>query len=201
MATYTSHYHLKKPEPTDTTEIIADLNSNYDLIDTNLYGKASTAHASTHITGGTDVIADVVSNGSSGLMKGADKKKLDDATNVNTANTLVLRDANARAQFADPVNDQDAVTKKYIKNFVTATITTTWTGSSPPYTQDISIEGITADHKPVISPVYSDTLETAIAQQTAWNLVDKIVTSSGKITVSCFTEKPITAIPIQIWVV
>lgn len=87
------------------------------------------------------------------------------------------------------------------KLFVTATITTTWTGSSPPYTQDISIEGITADHKPIISPVYSDTLATAIAQQTAWNLIDKIVTAAGKITVSCFTEKPITEIPIQIWVV
>ena len=36
MATYTSHYHLKKPEPTDTTEIITDLNDNYDTIDTAL---------------------------------------------------------------------------------------------------------------------------------------------------------------------
>ena len=63
MATYTSHYHLKKPEPTDTTEIIADLNSNYDLIDTNLHDKASTTHATTHVTGGTDVIANAVAGG------------------------------------------------------------------------------------------------------------------------------------------
>ncbi len=78
MATYTSHYHLKKPEPTDTTEIIADLNSNYDLIDTNLHDKASTTHATTHVTGGTDVIPDAVAGESSGLMSGADKQKLDD---------------------------------------------------------------------------------------------------------------------------
>jgi hypothetical protein len=78
MATYTSHYHLKKPEPTDTTEIIADLNSNYDLIDTNLHDKASTTHATTHVTGGTDVIANAVAGGNSGLMTGADKQNLND---------------------------------------------------------------------------------------------------------------------------
>lgn len=40
MATYTQYYNLKKPESTDTTEIIADLNGNYDDIDTYLYQKA-----------------------------------------------------------------------------------------------------------------------------------------------------------------
>lgn len=34
-------------------------------------------HASTHITGGTDVIADAVAGGASGLMSGSDKTKLD----------------------------------------------------------------------------------------------------------------------------
>ena len=33
MATYTQKYGLKKPEATDTTEIIADLNYNWDLLD------------------------------------------------------------------------------------------------------------------------------------------------------------------------
>lgn len=79
MATYTTHYNLKKPQATDTTEIITDLNANYDTIDTALYGKASTAHASTHITGGTDIIPNAVSGGNSGLMSGADKQNLDDA--------------------------------------------------------------------------------------------------------------------------
>jgi hypothetical protein len=40
VATYTQYYNLKKPESTDTTEIIADLNGNYDDIDTYLYQKA-----------------------------------------------------------------------------------------------------------------------------------------------------------------
>ena len=198
-------------------------------------------HSSTHITGGTDIIPNAVPGGSSGLMTGADKKKLDDATATNIASTLVMRDTNKRAKFADPAENQDAATKKYVddsvsgkankvsspttdnfaslksdgdiqdsgkkasdfaeKNFKTATITTTWSGTSAPYTQDITISGITSDNKPVIAPVYSDTLKTAIAQQEAWNLIDKIVTDEDKITCYCFTDKPEVEIPIQLWVV
>ena len=39
MATYTTHYNLIKPQATDTTEIITDLNSNSDTIDNALYAK------------------------------------------------------------------------------------------------------------------------------------------------------------------
>ena len=43
-----------------------------------------TAHASTHITGGTDIIPNAVASGASGLMSGADKAKLDGvADNAN----------------------------------------------------------------------------------------------------------------------
>ena len=41
MATYTTYYNLKKPQATDTTEIITDLNANYDTIDATLSGKAN----------------------------------------------------------------------------------------------------------------------------------------------------------------
>lgn len=80
----------------------------------------------------------------------------------------------------------------------TATITTTWTGSSAPYTQDITVAGVTANDEPVISPVYSAVNATAILEKIAWNCVGKIVTGANKITVTCFEDKPITAIPIQI---
>ncbi len=40
-------------------------------------GGLPAAHASTHVTGGTDVIPDAVAGGASGLMSGADKQKLD----------------------------------------------------------------------------------------------------------------------------
>ena len=52
---------------------------------------APTAHASTHITGGTDVIPNAVANGNAGLMSGADKAKIDgisqDAVKVVVSDT------------------------------------------------------------------------------------------------------------------
>ena len=80
----------------------------------------------------------------------------------------------------------------------TATITTTWTGASAPYTQTISIAGITANDKPIISPVYSTTLATALLQKEAWNMISKIETGASALYVTCFEEKPTVAIPIQI---
>ena len=63
--------------------ITGTLSSQTDL-NTALNGKASTAHASTHVTGGSDVIANVVAAGNSGLMTGADKTKLDGVSGSNT---------------------------------------------------------------------------------------------------------------------
>ena len=80
----------------------------------------------------------------------------------------------------------------------TATITDTWTGASAPYTQEVTVTGMTADYEPMICPVYSTVNATAILQQNAWNLVSSAVTGTDKITFTCFKQKPITAIPIQI---
>lgn len=80
----------------------------------------------------------------------------------------------------------------------TATITTTWTGISAPYTQTITVTGVTSNDKPIISPVYSGDNATAILQKEAWNMIGKIQTGANSITCTCFEDKPITAIPIQI---
>jgi hypothetical protein len=83
----------------------------------------------------------------------------------------------------------------------TATLTTTWEGTSAPYTQDITVVGITSSDVPIISPVYSTDNATAILQKEAWNLIGKAVTNTDTITFTCFEEKPVTAILIQIKVV
>lgn len=62
----------------------------------------------------TLAVADVVPGGASGLMPGSDKTKLDNATASNTANTLVLRDANSRFQAASPSADLDVANKAYV---------------------------------------------------------------------------------------
>ena len=46
------------------------------------------------------------------------QQKLDDATATDTALTLVIRDANKRAKFADPAENQDAATKKYVDDSI-----------------------------------------------------------------------------------
>lgn len=59
-------------------------------------------------------VADVIAAGASGLMTGADKTKLDNATASNTASTLVLRDSNSRFQAASPSADLDVANKAYV---------------------------------------------------------------------------------------
>ena len=83
----------------------------------------------------------------------------------------------------------------------TATITTNWTGSSAPYTQAVTVSGILTTDCPHIVPVYSSTLSTALEQKEAWSMVSKAETSANTITFTCFEEKPMTAIPIQIEVI
>ena len=85
-----------------------------------------------------------------------------------------------------------------LKGVKTATITTTWTGTAAPYTQVITVSGITAAHTPIIDIVPSTTMATAKTQLKEWAKVNRIVTGAGQITVTCYGSKPTVAIPIQI---
>lgn len=80
-----------------------------------------------------------------------------------------------------------------LKNVRTATITTTWVGSTAPYTQDITLTGITASDTPII-----DIVPTTQEQIDEWSKISKITTGTNKITVTCFEDKPTVFIPIQI---
>jgi len=51
----------------------------------------------------------LATSGVDGFMPGADKTKLDNATSGNTVSTLVIRDANGRAQVSDPSASLDIV--------------------------------------------------------------------------------------------
>ncbi len=59
-------------------------------------------------------IADAVNGGASGLLTGADKQKIDNATAANTGTTLVLRDSSGRFQATAPVADLDVANKSYV---------------------------------------------------------------------------------------
>lgn len=50
--------------------------------------RTPTAHATTHVTGGSDVIANAVAGGASGLLSGADKSKLNSFISVDSYNPV-----------------------------------------------------------------------------------------------------------------
>lgn len=107
---------------------------------------------------------------------------------------------------ATPTTNTQAANKAYVDtkatvHSYTASLSTTWTGTSAPYTQSISISGILSTDKPHITPVYSTTNATAILEKKAWNCISKAETSAGKITFTCFEEKPTQALSLQMEVI
>lgn len=85
--------------------------------------------------------------------------------------------------------------KRYIYNTI---LSTTWSGSTAPYTQTIAISGITTDDTPHITPIYSEDIENEIQ---VWSMVVRAVTSDGSITFYCYGDKPTIAIDLQIEVI
>lgn len=83
----------------------------------------------------------------------------------------------------------------------TATVSTSWTGTSAPFTQSIPVSGITSTDNPIIFPIYNSNNNTAITEQETWLTIGKITTANNSITVTCFEEKPTTALNIQLKVV
>ena len=79
-------------------------------------------------------------------------------------------------------------------------LSTGWTGSGP-YTQTVSVSGVTAADKPIIDVVLSSGTETAIAELEAWGMVSKIETGAGSITATCLEEQPEVDLNLQIKVV
>ena len=95
------------------------------------------------------------------------------------------------------VSVQDGLDSKATVAKFTATITTSWSGGSAPFTQIVSVPGILATDSPVIDVVPSDTFATAQQQLEAWTCIYRIVAGAGQITVYA-DEQTAIAVPIQI---
>lgn len=141
----------------------------------------------------------------SGLMSSGDKTKLNGiATNANnyshptTAGNKHIPAGGATGQILKYGGSSGTAVWANEEDVYSATITTSWTGASAPYTQNVTVTGITANDMPSIVPVYSTDNATAIMQKEAWNMISKAITGTNVITFTCFEEKPITAIPIKI---
>lgn len=81
--------------------------------------------------------------------------------------------------------------------FTVVQVTASGWSSSAPYTQRIAVEGILTTDNPHYSVVYSDDLQTKLAQKEAFAMVDDLDTEDGFVTLTCFEEKPEVSISIQ----
>lgn len=126
-------------------------------------------------------------------IKGNNTAGAANAKDLTVAETKVLLDI-------DDLESQ--ITTKAVKIlFTSVTISTAWAGTVAPYTQDVTVTGMTADDEPHIMPVYSETLATAQAQEDAYSMISKAVSGTNKITFTCHFTKPTTAIPIEVEVI
>ena len=89
----------------------------------------------------------------------------------------------------------------HVKHAVlTATLDTTWSETSPPYTKTVTVNGILASDIPIVDVVMSGTYATDEARIEQWGYVYRITTADNSITVYA-TDKPTVELPIQIKVV
>ena len=75
-----------------------------------------------------------------------------------------------------------------------------WTGSGP-YTQTVSVSGLTATMHPLMDLVQSDDIDTAQSQLDAYACVSRAKTADEQLTVICYDFKPDVNITVQLEVV
>lgn len=122
------------------------------------------------------------------------------ATKLATARTIALTGAvTGSGSFDGSGNLSISTAKGTVASCTTynARIGTSWTGSSAPYTQTITVSGILASDNPIVDCVLSSTYSTAKAQLEAYSNIYQITTAANSITVRA-TAKTTTAVPIQL---
>ena len=77
----------------------------------------------------------------------------------------------------------------------TGAIGTSWTGSEPPYTQSVTINGLLESDNPIIDVVPDALYSDAVRQINAWSDIYRIVSHNNYLVV--FAHRP-TTVPIPI---
>ena len=171
-------------------------------IQTQINGKANSSHthSASDITSGT---LPLTRGGTGATTASGALSKLGITATASELNKLDgVTATTTELNYVDGVtsNIQTQLNEKASTTIYTATLSTSWS-SSAPYTQTVTVSGITSSDTPIIDVVLSSTTSTALNQLEAWGCVSKITTDSNAITATCLEDKPSTAIPIQIKVV
>jgi len=122
---------------------------------------------------------------------------------ANEDGTYSLPDSTTYTQTGDKfgandINETNTEINK-LETVKTATLATASWSSTAPYTQTVSVAGITATDKPVVSLYLPDGITAANVklQSKAYAFVDRAITGAGKITVYCYNKKPAVDFQIQ----
>ena len=124
------------------------------------------------------------------------------STAQSTANGAVTAAGNAASAAAAAagasVAAQETANSKALKVPFTAQLTASgWTGDTAPYTQTVALEGIMEEDDPYYGPVYSGDISQRIQERTAFGCIDDLDTSENSVTFTCFENKPVTDLTVQ----
>lgn len=188
--------------------------SVYDTDDNGIVDNAEKleGHAASYFAQATHshAIADV--NGLQAALNatGDMKKSVYDADGDGVVDNAQKLDGKTAAQFAAAQHShaisaitglQTALDNKASVSTYSASLTSTgWTGDAAPYTQEVTVTGITAADTPLVDIVQTGTEATDEPMREAWGVVTRIVAGAGKVTAYA-SEKPAVNIPIQLKVV
>lgn len=142
----------------------------------------------------------ILLNGEQGIVTNGNHKGMsktgDGLTNWNSLDwdKSIANGGNADTVGGKTIPDNIASFNRY----TTTLLASGWSSSSP-YTQTVSISGITENDYPVVDIIISDESDIE-SLKNAWNNVDKISTGNNSITAYCYSQKPELDIPIQLLV-
>ena len=120
------------------------------------------------------------------------------ATKVNKNGTDRLMTAAEGTKLA---GIETGATKNTVIN-TTCTLTVAgWTGADVPYTQTVNVTGILATDVAICDVSVSSTVATGVDEMDDWELISKIESGAGTLTFSCYEDKPITELNVNVKVV
>ena len=105
---------------------------------------------------------------------------------ILNGNRMTVTDS-AGSSYIDITNGIAAVQGTVLQGTVTAL---DWIGNSAPYSQRITINGLTSELTPVIDVILSNIIETALNEEKQWGYITKAETGSNSITLYCYKTKP-----------
>lgn len=120
-------------------------------------------------------------------------------TTITGGNRMTVVDGSGTTTI-DIMDGVTTVTTSKVDLTCTA-LATNWSGASAPYTQTITVNGLTSSLNPVIDVVISNTVETGLEEQKQWGYITKATTGTNTLTLSCYKDKPTIDLNIMIEVV